>query len=182
MTLIDWLILAGFVAALVVGIIRGFLKQIFGFIGVLVIPIGATYLAPLPNRWLEGAITDSGTRYIVSLLATLVVLILVYWLITSLISKLISKLPILGWLNRILGAVLAVGITYVIISLLVSIVLGNESSTFLSFLKNLLYEPFSQSKIITVVYGGAENPERNFFGTWLIKMLLEKLGAVLPAA
>lgn len=182
MTVLDYIFLGCTAVGLILGIWKGFLKQVLAIVGVVVVAIGTTYLAPLPEKWLQGVIETDGTRTIVALAATFVVLSIIYAIISRIISKIVNKIPILGWLNRILGAVFSVAVVYMVFSIVVSLILGNTDETFLPKIKELLAEPFKESWIVQNIYGGTEHPEKNFFGNWLMNVLLEKIQSLAGTA
>lgn len=179
MTLLDYIFLGAIAIGLFLGIWKGFIKQIFALAGVFVIAIGTTYLAPYPNAWLTPVIESETTCTIVAIGITFVVLAVVYGVITGLIGKLVNKIPILGWLNRLLGALFSIAVVYIIFSVLVTLIIGT-SDEFLAGLKGLLKEPFESSWIVNNIYGGTANPEKNFFGNWLLQVISEKISALLP--
>ncbi len=180
MTLLDFIFLGALALGLVLGIWKGFIKQVFALAGVFVVAIGTTYLAPYPNNWLASVIESEATRSIVAIAITFVVLAIVYGVITGFIGKLVNKIPILGWLNRLLGAVFSVAVVYLIFSVIVSLFVGT-SDEFLAGLKGLLQESFDTSWIVNNIYGGKANPERNFFGNWLLQEISEKISSLLPS-
>lgn len=181
MTILDYIYLGLLALGLILGLVRGFLKIAFALVGVVVVSIATSYLSPCVDQWLVSVIATEGTRAIVAMVATFLVLAIVYGIITKLISKLINKISILGWINRLLGAVVGVAIVYLVFSLLSSLILGSSEGMLVG-LKNLLQPSFESSWIITNIYGGMENPEKNFFGKWLIENFIEQISKFLPEA
>lgn len=178
-TTLDYIWLILFAAGLIFGLVKGFMKMAFAAIGVVVVFVATSYLSPYVDGWLVSAIENGGTRAIVAMIVTFVVLSIVYGLITKLINKLINKVPVLGWINRALGAVVGAGIVYLVFSLLTSLVFNSYEGT-LTNLVSSLKPAFEESWVITNIYGGAENPEVNFFGNWLIENFIEKISQYLP--
>lgn len=182
MTILDYAYLILLAVAFFLGLVKGFLKIAFALVGVVVVSIGASYLSPYADGWLTSVIASDGTRAIVAMVATFLALSIIYGFITKLISKLINKISILGWINRLLGAATGVAIVYLVFALVTSLVFNSAEEGILSNFASLIKEPFSESWIITNIYGGAENPEKNFFGGWLIENFLEKINQIAPAS
>ncbi len=174
MNIVDYIVLGCMAVALVVGILKGFLKQIFAVVGVFVVAIGTSYLSPYPEQWLASVIENDSTRSLVALIATFIVLALVYGMVTALISKLVNKVHVLGTVNRILGAVLAVAVVYLVFAVIIGFLLGT-SETFLPNIKKLAHDAFAESWVANNIY------KNNFFGDWLVQLLGEKTPSVLPA-
>ena len=172
---LDIIYAAAIVIAMLVGFWRGLVKQIFVLAGVVIIAIGTSYLSPVVAGWLSGAIESDATCTIVAILITLVVLSVVYAIITSFISRLINKTPGLGKVNRILGAVFAFAVVYLGFGFITAVVM-ETSPDVLPSIKTF----FGDSWVVNNIYGGAENPERNFFGDWLLRTLLEKIQSLVP--
>lgn len=179
MTFLDYLWLILFAAGLIFGAVRGFLKIVFALVGVIVVAVATSYLSPYADKWLSSLITTDGTRALVSMIATFLVLSVLYGLITKLISKLVNKITVLGWINRLLGAFCGAATVYVVFSLIASLVFGTSDGLF-NKLAELLKQPFEESWIITNIYGGAENPEKNFFGHWLLENFLKLVQQYVP--
>ena len=174
MILLDYIYLIALGVGIFLGLWRGFIKQIFALGGVLVIAVGTTYLAPVTAKVL-GVIQTDVTRNIVAMVVTLLVLSMVYGVITRLISRLVNKTPVLGKVNRILGAVFAVAVVYLGFGFVTALIV-ETSQEFLPSVKAI----FEQSWIVRVVYGGAANPQRNFFGHWLLRVMVEKIASLAP--
>ncbi len=175
MGILDYIILGSLLIAIGIGAWKGFLGQVLAIAGIFIIGLGTSLLSYLPEKWLSGVIKSDSVRSLVAMIITAVVLSLVYGLITIIVKKVINKVPVLGKLNRILGAVVSLVVVYMIFSILVSLVL-RTSDNFLKDLKPM----FKDSWIIKNVYGGVDHPERNFFGNWLLKLLQNKISSLLP--
>lgn len=175
MTVLDYIYLIALGAGIILGLWRGLVKQIFVLAGVVVIAVGTSYLSPLPTKWLQNAISSDTTRSIVGVAITFVVLTIVYSVVTTLISRLINKTPGLGKANRILGAVFAFAVVYLAFGFVTALVVQTSPDVMPS-----LKTVFGKSWIVSNIYGGAESPERNFFGNWLLKTLIEKIQSLAP--
>ena len=110
MAVIDYIFIALCAVMLVVGILKGFLKLLFGFLGIILIPIGTAYLSAYPQQWMASLITDQALLTIAALVVTFIALSLIYGMITALIVKLIHKATGLRAVDRIVGAVMSVAI------------------------------------------------------------------------
>ncbi len=174
MNIVDYIVLGCMAVALVVGILKGFLKQIFAVVGVFVVAIGTSYLSPYPEQWLASVIENDSTRSLVALIATFIVLALVYGMVTALISKLVNKVHVLGTVNRILGAVLAVAVVYLLFFVIIGLFLC-EAGTFPPHIQKPSHDPFSASCV------GKTQLQKNIFGHLAGVTFGSKKPPVLPA-
>lgn len=175
MTVLDYIFIGCAAVAVAVGAWKGLLKQLFALVGIFVVAVGTTYLAPHPAQWLSSVIEGDGLRSIVAMIITFVVLALAYGIVTAIISKIVNKGKVLGALNRVLGAVLAVGVVYLVFAVLCSLLL-DTADDFLPRIKGLLQQSFRESWVMQNVYAN------NFFGNWLLGVLAEKIPSIVPAA
>jgi len=177
MVVLDYVILGCLALGLILGTWKGFLGQIFAIAGIFLVGLGTSVLSPYPDKWLAGVISSDTIRHLVSILVTFAVLAIVYAILTKLLSKLVNKIPILGWLNRLLGALFSVAVVYMVFGVIVAIVLRATQG----FVADL--QPhFVNSWFVNHIYGGLENPDRNFFGNWLVNLFVEKVSALMPSA
>ena len=175
MTVLDYIFIGCAAVAVAVGAWKGLLKQLFALVGIFVVAVGTTYLAPYPAQWLSSVIEGDGLRSIVAMIITFVVLALAYGIVTAIISKIVNKGKVLGALNRVLGAVLAVGVVYLVFAVLCSLLL-DTADDFLPRIKGLMQQSFRESWVMQNVYAN------NFFGNWLLGVLAEKIPSIVPAA
>ena len=173
--MLDIIFLVAIVAGVLLGVLRGFVKQIFVLAGVLVVSVGTSYLSPVVARWLENSIQSDTVRSLVAMGATFILVSILYAVVTAIISHVISKTPGLGMINRILGAVFAVVVVYLSFGFVTAVVVETPQDM-LPSLKSF----FGNSWVVNNIYGGAESPERNFFGHWLVQVLIEKIQALAP--
>ncbi|MCM1289568.1 MAG: CvpA family protein [Corallococcus sp.] len=176
MVVLDYVILGCLALGLILGLWKGFIRQIFAIAGIFLVGLGTSLLSPYPDKWLSGVIQSDTWRHITAIAITFVVLGIIYAIVTKLISKLVNKIPILGWLNRLLGAIFSVAVVYMVFAVVVAIVLRATSG----FIANLQTD-FLNSWFVNKIYGGL-NFDKNFFGNWLVNMFVEKITALLPAA
>ena len=174
MTLLDYIVIGLAVFLLIRGIFKGFLGQLFGVIGVVLVAIATANLYVFPMKWMQNLIVNDGTRQVVALIATGAVVFLLYKLITLLLTKLITKNKGLGALNRVIGMLLGVAIVYAVMAIVVSL-LFNTADSFMPLVKKLLAGAFEGSWIVNNVY------KNNFFGDWIVQMIINNLQNAIPS-
>ena len=173
--MLDIIFLVAIVAGVLLGVLRGFVKQIFVLAGVLVVSVGTSYLSPVVARWLENSIQSDTVRSLVAMILTFVLVAVVYAVVTAIISRIVNKTPVLGKVNRILGAVFAVVVVYLSFGFVTAVVMETPQDMLPSLKKF-----FGNSWVVKNIYGGAESPQRNFFGHWLIQVVIEKIQSIAP--
>ena len=134
---LDYIILGLTAFFFILGIIKGFLKQLFSFLGMIIVFTCGSILTPYAQEWLSGVIPDESLRSVVAMVASYLVLFIVWALLTALIIKLLTKIKIIGFLNRVLGGLLGIATIYVICAVVFALVLSTNES-FLPTIKNLL--------------------------------------------
>lgn len=174
MVILDYVIIASFVIGLVLGLWKGFFRQVFAIAGIFIIGMCTSLLSPYPDKWLAGVISSDTWRHLIAIIATFAVLSAIYGIIIKLLSKVINKIPIIGWLNRLLGAVVSVAVVYLIFAVLVAIVV-KVTGGFLTKLQ----PHFLKSWFVRHLYGGTDT-SKNFFGNWLFNMFTNKIASLLP--
>ena len=168
MAVIDYIFIALCAIGIIVGLLKGFFKLLFGFLAFIVVPIGTAYLSVYPAQWLSGLITDGSLLTIVSVVVTFIALSLVYGLITGLIVKLLHKTTGIRLADRLLGLVISVGMVYLAFAVLEAM-MTNTSAEFLPLIKKLLGDQFTQSKICPTLYSN------NFFGDYIVEVIKQRL-------
>ena len=170
----DYVILGVAVLALVFGLVKGLLKQIFSMVGVFVYTIGTAKFSPTVQEWLgtqDWAVelfADESTRALVALIATFIIIVILYKIVTVIIKKAITDISLFGFADKILGGVLGVGCVYIVLATVVALVY-NTSPTFLAGIKAMLQPILENSVIINLIF--QENP----YGEWIVAMLVEQL-------
>jgi len=142
LTILDICLLALFIPAVISGIMKGFVYQAASLIALL-LGIWAAYnfsgmISPILKSWFGSDST------MINILAFVIIFVVVLILVT-LVGKLASKLleiVLLGWLDKILGALFAILKTAFIISIIIYIL--NSLDTHLEFLPKWT---ISQSKV-----------------------------------
>lgn len=168
MAVIDYIFIALCAVMLVVGILKGFLKLLFGFLGIILVPIGTAYLSAYPEKWMSSLITDQALLTIAALVVTFIALSLIYGMISALVVKLVHKATGLRAVDRIVGAVVSVAIIYLVFAVFESM-MTNTSAEFLPLIKKLVGDQFTQSKIMPTLYSN------NFFGDYIVDIIKDRL-------
>lgn len=176
MVILDYIILGCLVLGLVIGFWKGFIGQIFAIAGIFLVGLGTSLLSPYPDKWLAGLIKSDTVRHLVAIIVTLVVLGIIYAILSKFISKLVNKIPVLGWLNRLLGAIFSVAVVYMVFGVVVAIVMRATQGAIAN-----LQSHFIKSWFVNKIYGGLDF-DKNFFGNWLVNLFVEKISSLLPAA
>ena len=149
-TVLDWIIVGVAVVAFVIGIIKGFFRQLFALGGILLVFKCGSLLTPYAQEWLSSLIPDDSVRSLVALLASYIVLFVV----------------------------LGIAIVYVCCAVLFALVL-KTSDTLMPWLKNImkpLIEGENPSWIVTNIFPA----DGNKLGEWIVRSLLDKLNEMMP--
>lgn len=168
MNVLDWIIIAAFAVALVIGTIKGILKQIFSIVGFFVVVFCTSILAPYVQSWFAEVIESENTRMIIGLVLSAAILIAGTALLSYVLRKLLTRNKTISFLNRVLGGVAAVIITYLAISVAKELILNTSENLFRA-LKEMVAPSFRESWILTNLY------QSNFFGRLIIKGIAQKI-------
>ena len=107
MNILDIIILICLIPAVIQGIIKGFISQAISIISLILGAWASARFATVVYQWLAQHISGSEqTLRIVAFVLIFVLVIIALILLGKLLEKVI-KLVMLGWLNRLLGAVFA---------------------------------------------------------------------------
>lgn len=178
-TVFDWIVVGVAALAFVIGLIKGFFRQLFAFGGIVLVFTCGSFVTPYAQNWLSSLIPDDAVRSLVALIATYIVLFVVWALVSNLILKVLEKSKALGGINRLFGGLLGIAIVYVVCAVLFALVL-KTSDSFMPWLKNLvkpLIEGENPSWIVTNIFPA----DGNKVGEWIVKYLLDKLNEMLPS-
>ena len=128
MAVLDIILLALFIPALIHGIVKGLITQVVSLASVVVGALVAGRFAPdlTPVVMLQFG-SEEKVTYIICFILIFLVCALVMALFGHLITKLF-KLATLGWLNRLLGGLFAVFTTALVLGLLISAFEGLNAS------------------------------------------------------
>ena len=106
-SIVDYVIMGIALGALLWGAWKGLVAQIFSILGMILACIGAYYFTPAVAQWASGLIGDS-----ISFTAVKIICFVLIFVIISILCQLLArvaektvKITMLGWLNRLLGAV-----------------------------------------------------------------------------
>ncbi len=151
MNVLDIIILICLIAALVQGFVKGFISQAISLISLLVGIWASSRFAGIVCEWLSQHMSGSEqTLRIVAFALIFLVVIVVLILIGKLLEKIINFV-MLGWLNKLLGAALAVIKWMLVLGLLV--VAFNAINQNLQLVKP---EVLSQSQLYLIIKGFAD--------------------------
>ncbi|MCH5152803.1 MAG: CvpA family protein [Clostridiales bacterium] len=175
MNVLDYILLALFVASTVNGLFKGFIKQALTIIGVFVVTMLTATVTPYVQSWFVTVIENENTRTIVAMIASVLLLIVAYSIVALLIQRILKKVKIIGFLDRLLGALIGFGVVYFVFAVIFALFLDTGES-FMPTLKGWVGDAFETSWIGTHIYAN------NFFGDWVIVSIAEKiLNSLQPA-
>ena len=119
MSVLDIILLVLFVPAIIRGISKGFIEQLIALLSIFLSAYLAYLFADKVGEWLSQFITFSSPSvlYIVSFVVVIILCVLVLNLLAKLLSKVLEAVS-LGWLNRVLGFLLAILNTALVVGLL----------------------------------------------------------------
>lgn len=102
---IDYAVLAVLLISVVVGIVRGAVREVLNIVGWLAALVIAQSYATAASGWLVEWVTESSVRYLVAWMGLFLMTLILFGLVGSLISGAVRKLG-LGGLDRTGGAVI----------------------------------------------------------------------------
>lgn len=108
MNILDIIILICLIPALIQGIVKGFVSQAVSIIAIIVGVWASSHFAGIVCQWLSKFITASGQILEVSAFAIIFILVIIALILLGKLLEKIITLAMLGWLNKLLGAVFAV--------------------------------------------------------------------------
>ena len=119
MGVLDIILLVIFIPAIIRGITKGFIEQLAALLSIFLSAYVAYLFADKVGAWLSQWITLSSPTvlYIISFAVVIIICVLLMNMVAKLISKVIETIS-LGWLNKILGFVLAIFNTALVIGLI----------------------------------------------------------------
>lgn len=98
----DWFLLAALVVSILIGVIRGFTREVLGLVSWIVAIIASLLLAPSTVGWLEPHITTPSLRIAGSYALVFLAALLVGAIVTSVVSMLVRKSALSG-VDRMVG-------------------------------------------------------------------------------
>ncbi|MDE7454492.1 MAG: CvpA family protein [Clostridia bacterium] len=164
MQIIDYVIIAIAVIALIIGLIRGLISQVMVLLGIVAVAVGTSYLFRFPMQWLSGVITNEKVCGIVAIIVTVIVLSLIYGVIAHFVKKPFKSIKVLKAVDKILGAVLGLAVAYSLVAIFVAALTRTDIEIFAK-LSTALQNQTENSAIINSVYSN------NFFGNWILDVI-----------
>ena len=168
MNVLDFIVLALFVASTINGLFKGFIKQTLTIVGVLVVAMLTATVTPLVQSWLVNVIDNENTRTLVAMVASVVLLIVAYTILALIVRRLLRKVKIIKLLDKILGGLVGFGVMYFIFAVVYALML-NTADSFMPTIKGWVGDSFETSWIGNHIYSN------NFFGDWVINGIAEKI-------
>jgi len=125
MTLFDYFVIAIIGISMLVGLMRGAIKEVFSLASwILAFIIAKVYSAEL-SRWLENLVSNSSLRLLTAFIVLFVASLLVLGLISLMLTTLIKKIG-LGSVDRALGTM--IGFVRGVVIMLVLFILGGMTA------------------------------------------------------
>ena len=176
MNVLDYIILALFIASTVYGLFKGLIKQALTIVGVIVVATLTATVAPYVQSWMTNLIADENTRAVVAMIAAAALLIVGYTLLALLVRRLLHKVKVNKVVDKLLGGLIGFAVVYFVFAVLFAL-FNDTAETFMPLLKGWLGDSFRNSWFSNHVYAN------NFFGHWIINDIAQKLiNNLQPAA
>ena len=119
MNTLDIVILLLFIPGIIRGLSKGFLEQAISLVGVVLSVYLAYHFSDFACNIIKQYITVSETVLnVIGFAVVLVVVLLLVMLLSKLVTK-VAEMASLGWLNKVLGIVFALGTTALVIAILI---------------------------------------------------------------
>lgn len=121
MNILDIIILICLIPALIQGIIKGFISQAISIISLIVGVWASARFAGMACKWLSQYITCPEQVLNIAAFGLIFILVIVVLVLLGKLLEKVIKLVMLGWLNRLLGALFAT-LKWLLVMGLISIV------------------------------------------------------------
>ena len=119
MNTLDIVILLLFIPGIIRGLSKGFLEQAISLVGVVLSVYLAYHFSDFACNIIKQYITVSETVLnVIGFAVVLVVVLLLVMLLSKLVTT-VAEMASLGWLNKVLGIVFALGTTALVIAILI---------------------------------------------------------------
>lgn len=102
MNWVDYCVLGILVVSMLVGILRGFVREALNLSSWILAVVAAFVFAPPLERWLEGLIALDPARLIIAYLAVFIVALIIGSVVTHFVANAIRRTPFSG-VDRVLG-------------------------------------------------------------------------------
>ena len=168
MNVLDYVILGILAISMIIGFVKGLIKQLLTFGGIIVVALLTATVSPIVQSWLVGVIESDGTRAAVAMFATVILLAVVYGVVAWLLGKLLKKIRLIKVLDKVLGGVMGIAVVYFTFAVIFAL-FTQTGEGFLPTLKSWLGESIETSWFNANIYNN------NFFGNWVINGIAEKL-------
>ena len=169
MNYIDYIIFAILAISMIMGFIKGLIKQLLTVGGIIVVALLTATFTPFVQGWLDGIMSQE-TGAAVAMFATVILLSVVYSLLAWLLRKLLNRIHIIKILDKVFGGVMGIVVVYLVFAVIFG-VFTMTGDGFLPLLKSGLQEGFQNSWFGQNIY----TLKGNFFGKWVIEGIAEKL-------
>ncbi|MGH8443576.1 MAG: CvpA family protein [Nevskiaceae bacterium] len=100
---VDWVLLAALVASIVIGVIRGFTREVLGLVSWIIAILAALFLAPSILGWLEPHISTPSLRIAASYAIVFFAFLVLGAIATAVVSTLVRKNASLSAIDRMVG-------------------------------------------------------------------------------
>ena len=144
MNTLDYVIFVALAVCLVIGFIKGFIKQLLAVGGVIVITTLTATVTPYVDNWIAPYIASEGTRAAVAMFGAVILLAVAYSLVGWLIGRILKKISIIKALDKILGGVVGVVAVYLIFAVVFAL-LTQTGDMFLPKIKAMLGDSIATS-------------------------------------
>ena len=120
---LDVVLLLLFIPGIIRGLTKGFLEQAISLIGIFAAIWVSLHFSPWLNGVLAGFFPGTPEKFlrVLSFVLLIVAVFLVVMLLSSILTR-VAEAIALGWVNRLLGMVLSLGVSALVIGLLVVVV------------------------------------------------------------
>lgn len=174
MQILDYVIIGITALCLIVGLVKGLIKQLLSLLGVFAVTVGTAYLFKFPQQWLSGIIPNETWLTVAAIAATLIVLSLVYALIAFIIKKALHSVKLIKVIDKIFGMAVGAVVAYAIIAVVIAL-FTQTPDTFLPHVHAYMDEQIARSLIVEKIYAN------NFFGNWVMDILKQGLSTIMPS-
>jgi len=99
----DWLLLAALVISILIGVLRGFTREILGLVSWIFAIVGALLFAPNAVGWLEPHVSTPSLRIAASYALVFFVILVLGAVVTTIVSMLVRKSASLSAVDRMVG-------------------------------------------------------------------------------
>lgn len=168
MNILDYIVLAVIVGAVVVGVFKGVIQQVLSILGIFFVATLTATVAPYVQNWFAGTEIPEAARTVVAMIVASLLLAGVYTVIAVIVQKALKKYEIVRVVDAVVGGVLALASAYLSLAVIFSL-FNSTPDEFLPLLKSWAGETFKESWMAQHIF--AKNP----FGDWLVVEIAQKI-------